>query len=170
MTQLQRICRNFRFEQAACQLLLLCLLSGAVLGAFLARLQEPSLLNLNLDGLLKEISTLSFSRRWFMASLTPLFLTLGLVLGHRWMFPLLFLLRGAFVSCLLCGVAAAGGGDCLARLFPMLFLRVGLPMPVFFFAGSVWMEDLTGPERKLWLLLPMLAAAFLGALLETLLV
>lgn len=170
MTQLQRICRKLPFERAACQLLLLCLLSGAVLGALAARLQRPSMTAWDPDALLKAISERSFLRRWFMASLLPLLMTLALMLGRRRLLALLFLLRGALVSCLLCGFAGAGGWRFLTPLLPMLLLRVGLPMPVFLFAGSVWMEDMTGPEPKLWLLLPMLAAAFLGVLLETLLV
>lgn len=170
MTQLQRSFRKLRFDRAACRLLLLCLLSGAVLGAFLSRLQAAALTGWEPEGLLRELSRVSFLRRWFLASVFPLLMSLALVLGRRWLLALLFFLRGALVSCLLCGLTAAGGGTCLIALFPMLLLRVGLPMPVFLFAGSVWMEEISEPEPKLWLLIPMLAAAFSGVLLETLLV
>ena len=142
------------------QRILFSLLLGSLLGALWARMQ-PGLTALDPEALGRVSPVRGFLRN----ALFPCLLAAALILRGRFLFCLLFFLKGVGVSFLLCASAAAGD-DWLSAVLPTLILDTLLPLPLLLRMGAVWGEQAETGEASLWLLFPALLVGFLSALLR----
>lgn len=144
--------------------LLTCTLVGSLCGALCARLQASALTSVDFS--VKQTSWVPILLR---SLLFPSLMAVSFLLCRRYLFYLLFFLKGAFTAFLLCGFALCGA-DRLLEALPAVFFHSLFPLPVYFYAGSVWLESWDGSGRPLVLLLSMLFSTCVGSLLQASLV
>ena len=144
-----------------CYRLMTFLLLGALLGSLTARFQ------------FRTISCFRFEARqsawiliWFRSSLFSCLLAVSFLLRRSILFDLLFFLKGAFVSFILCVFSHCGVNQLFPSL-PPLVLQSVLPLPLQFHVASIWLRDAQRNAAGLVLLAPLLLLALLGALIST---
>ena len=149
----------FQSNRKDCYQLLAFLLIGALFGALVASLQPVTVFVFDFDA----IQT-SWIPIWFRSSLFPCLLAVSFLLRRKALFFLLFFLKGAFVSFTLCILSRFGLNLLLSNLSFFLIQTV-LPLSIQLYVSSIWLRFEQNNASALFLLVPMILAAFLGALI-----
>lgn len=150
---------TFQPNRNDCPRLLLSLMFGSLLGAVCARLQTASV-----SDLVFGVAQSFWIPIWLRASLFPCLLAVSFLLRRRFLFYVLFFLKGTFVSFTL-SIFALYGVEQLLSFLPVFLFQTMLPLPIQFYSASIWLQD--GEDfRKLFLLAPMLFLALFGALIQ----
>lgn len=160
--------RDFRLRfhpyRQAQQMILLFLLLGMLVGAAAASFHSSGL---SPDVFVKSGRASVFGT-WFRVSLFPVLLTASFLLRRKAAIWLLFFLKSAADTCTLVTIACSGR-EVLSSMLPAFLLETLLPLPFMIMTGARWSRQTERGKTDEWLLAPLLAIAFLSALLETLL-
>ncbi len=157
MARFLHLTSAFQANRADRDRLLAFLLLGSLFGAFGARLQHDALPAFDFGA-----DQGTWILTWLRFSLFPCLLAVSFLLHRRWLFCLLFFLKGAFVSFTLCVFSLCGWKQFLDVL-PPLFWQGLLPLPLQLYVASIWL----GEERSdgaVLLLFALLLPGLLGVL------
>ena len=164
MAQFLHVSWTFHANRQALYRLLTDMLIGSLCGALCAKLHAPGLSAVDFG--MKQTSWILI---WLRSALFPCLMAVSFLLRRRYLFSILFFLKGAFAAYCLCAFALFGA-DRLLFALPALAFQSLLPLPLYFYAASVWLGEEDSSGRPLFFLAPMLLISLLGALIQVSLV
>ena len=127
----------------------LALGSGAVVGAFTARLLLSFCISRDPSGLFHSPSEVFFIRRLLLTSLFPFLVILLSFSGHPSLAAVAFFVKGFFTSMILCTCAGYGFFPERAAVYRALFFRNILSFPVCFYTLTACLSSDTVRTSRL---------------------
>lgn len=153
----------FRENRSNCARLLFFLLAGSLAGALWSKLcwGETAFLASNASAPGRASMTLR-------ALLFPCLMVVSYLIGRRFLFYVLFFMKGALCAFTLCLLCAQNVIQLSGAVWALL-LQSLLSLPAQLLTGSLWLEAREAEGLRLLLFVPMTLFALLGVLLQSLL-